>query len=138
MDPQPLPSPPKSREPSPVRSASPPPSTASSYLPSIFSSSPTPSSPRTSCSAGRCSRPSPELETDDNGDADKELFHVHVGTLQLRQRWVDREVSKSLTAAVLCGVVLVSFLVGILATRAWDGALGWDRCALLCGIPAQP
>ena len=53
----------------------------------------------------------------------------------MRQRWVDREVSKSLTATVLCGVVLLSFLAGILATRAWDGVLGWDRCSVLCGLP---
>lgn len=84
---------------------------------------------------GECTRPSPELDTDEKGDANGELFHVHVGTLQLRQRWAEREVSKSLTATVLFGIILASFLAGILATRAWDGVLGWDRCAALCGLP---
>ncbi|MBE3046738.1 hypothetical protein IMZ48_30255 [Candidatus Bathyarchaeota archaeon] len=83
-----------------------------------------PSPPRHTCSA-QCSRPSPELQTDERGDADSELFHMHVGTLQLNQRWIDQGVSTRLTAAVVFGIAAAGFLAGVLATRAWDGVLAW-------------
>lgn len=75
---------------------------------------------------------------DSKGDADNELFHMHVGTLSLRQKWAEREVSPSLTAVVVCAIALAGFLAGVLATRAWDGALAWRLCPVMCGVPGAP
>lgn len=63
---------------------------------------------------------------------------MHVGTLQLRQKWAEREVSRSLTAVVVCAIVVAAFLAGVLATRAWDGMLAWRWCPAMCGVPGAP
>lgn len=41
-----------------------------------------------------------------------ELFYMRIGTLRFRQRWVDREVSPSLTASVALGIAAGGFLLG--------------------------
>jgi len=43
---------------------------------------------------------------------------MKIGVLRLRQRWIDREVSPSLTAAVAVGLVGCGFVLGVLASRA--------------------
>jgi len=48
---------------------------------------------------------------------------MRIGTLRFRQRWLDREVSESLTNAVAMGLVGGGFLLGILASRWWDGSV---------------
>lgn len=63
---------------------------------------------------------------------------MHVGTLSLRQKWADREVSKSLTAVVICAIAVAGFLAGVLATKAWDGVLAWRFCPAMCGVPGEP
>lgn len=45
-----------------------------------------------------------------------ELFYLRIGTLRLTRRWVDREVSPSLTAAAMIGIAAGGFLVGVSAS----------------------
>ena len=47
-----------------------------------------------------------------------ELFYLRIGTLRLRQRWIDREVSPSLTAGVALGIAAGGFVLGYLA-QSW-------------------
>ncbi len=47
-----------------------------------------------------------------------ELFYMRIGTLRLRQRWLDREISASLTAAVSLGIAMGGFVAGVLCSRA--------------------
>ncbi len=70
---------------------------------------------------------SAEIKLDKNGVAEKEeLFYLRLGVLRLRQRWIDREVSPSLTAVVALGIAAGGFAVGFLASRCVDSiALGY-------------
>ncbi|KAL1862521.1 hypothetical protein VTK73DRAFT_6754 [Phialemonium thermophilum] len=69
-------------------------------------------------------RPSPELQLDADGVARKEeLFYLRLGTLRLRQRWIDREVSESLTAMVAFGMALGGFVLGFVTSRVLDSIL---------------
>jgi hypothetical protein len=43
--------------------------------------------------------------------------YIYVGEFSIRQKWLDREVSESLTAVVLVGVAGMSILLGFI--------LGW-------------
>ncbi|PKS10629.1 hypothetical protein jhhlp_002384 [Lomentospora prolificans] len=60
-------------------------------------------------------RPSPALDPDAHGNVDSELFHAHIGTIQLRQRWHEREISPSLTLAVMLALASGGFFMGIFA-----------------------
>jgi len=63
-------------------------------------------------------RPGEELRLDAQGVVDKkELFFMRIGTLRLRQRWIDREISPSLTGAVALGIAIGGFALGVLSTR---------------------
>jgi len=53
----------------------------------------------------------------------KELFHMRVGKLRFRQRWIDREVSPSLTVVVALGIAAVGFVAGFATARWVEG--GW-------------
>jgi len=44
----------------------------------------------------------------------EELFYMRVGRFRLRQRWLDREVCPSLTAAVAVGIAAGGFVLGFL------------------------
>lgn len=50
----------------------------------------------------------------------EELFFLRLGTMRFRQKWLDREVSESLTAAVMFGIGSAGFLLGILFSRIMD------------------
>ncbi|GKT40088.1 uncharacterized protein ColSpa_00269 [Colletotrichum spaethianum] len=55
------------------------------------------------------------------GDVDvEEMFHLRVGKFSFRQRWIDREVSSSLTAAVGFCIAAGGFVAGFAASR-WLG-----------------
>ncbi|KEZ44158.1 hypothetical protein SAPIO_CDS3082 [Scedosporium apiospermum] len=60
-------------------------------------------------------RPSPPFNPDADGNVEHELFHAHIGTIQLRQHWLQREISPSLTAAVMVLLVTGGFFLGVLA-----------------------
>ncbi|SPN97154.1 uncharacterized protein DNG_00670 [Cephalotrichum gorgonifer] len=125
-----------SRTPAPIAHSCSTPSTISSYLPSIFSSaSSAPPSPHTACTAPSCTHASPDLQADGSGVVDNELFRMKIGKLRLRQKWIEREVSPSLTAAAVCAIALAGFLVGVSATRVWDGTLSWRICNTMCEPP---
>ncbi|KAK5658699.1 hypothetical protein OQA88_1508 [Cercophora sp. LCS_1] len=67
-------------------------------------------------------RPSTQLRPDLNGvvDGAEELFYMRLGVLRLRQRWIDREVSSSLTVAVALGIAAGGFVAGVLVSRWFD------------------
>lgn len=66
-------------------------------------------------------RDSTELKPDRAGEVSvEELFFMRLGTLKFRQNWLDREVSPSLTRAVMFGIGLVGFLSGFVACRLLD------------------
>ena len=68
-------------------------------------------------------RPSAELRVDTDGVvAVDELFHMRIGVLRLRQRWLEREVSPSLTAAAAAGLAAAGFALGVLAASQWLGS----------------
>ncbi|KAK1769886.1 hypothetical protein QBC33DRAFT_556307 [Phialemonium atrogriseum] len=68
-------------------------------------------------------RPSTELKPDSSGVVEKaELFYMRIGTLRLRQRWIDQELSQSLTVTVAFGLSLGGFVVGFVTSR-WLGAV---------------
>jgi hypothetical protein len=46
-----------------------------------------------------------------------ELFYMRLGRLNFRQRWIDREVSPSLTAVVALLIALGGFLLGFVVGR---------------------
>lgn len=46
-----------------------------------------------------------------------EMFFMRLGVLRLRQRWIEREVSKSLTGTVVMGIAMGGFVLGVLASR---------------------
>jgi hypothetical protein len=47
-----------------------------------------------------------------------ELFYMQVGRLSFRQRWIDREVSPSLTAVAVLFIAFGGFVLGFVAGRA--------------------
>ncbi|KXH49351.1 hypothetical protein CSAL01_13752 [Colletotrichum salicis] len=52
------------------------------------------------------------------GEVDvKEMFHMRLGKFSFRQRWIDREVSESLTVAIGVSLVLGGFVAGFAASR---------------------
>ncbi len=54
------------------------------------------------------------------------MFYVRLGILRLRQRWIDREVSPSLTAAAAFAIAAGGFVIGFLTSRCLDSiALGY-------------
>ncbi|KAJ2903317.1 hypothetical protein MKZ38_010068 [Zalerion maritima] len=67
-------------------------------------------------------RKSPELKVAEDGTAmDKEeLFHMRLGRLKLRQKWIDREISSSLTLSVMIGLVVLGFISGFLTAKMGD------------------
>ncbi|KAK4190485.1 hypothetical protein QBC35DRAFT_377805, partial [Podospora australis] len=50
----------------------------------------------------------------------EEMFYMRIGRFSLRQTWLEREVSASLTATVVCLIALAGFVAGFLASR-WVG-----------------
>lgn len=46
---------------------------------------------------------------------------MRIGRFSLRQRWVDREVSPSLTAVAALLIALGGFALGVAVGRGWDG-----------------
>lgn len=50
----------------------------------------------------------------------EELFFMRIGTLRLRQRWLDREVSPSLTGAAVVGIAAAGLVAGFMASRVLD------------------
>ncbi|KAK1776167.1 hypothetical protein QBC45DRAFT_381802 [Copromyces sp. CBS 386.78] len=57
-----------------------------------------------------------------------ELFYLRLGTLRFRQRWLDRDVSPSLTAAVALLIGFVGFLCGVAVSSlwSWSWSLSWS------------
>ncbi|KAJ0311954.1 hypothetical protein COL516b_001017 [Colletotrichum fioriniae] len=52
------------------------------------------------------------------GEVDvKEMFHMRLGKFSFRQRWIDREVSESLTVAIGVSLVVGGFVTGFAASR---------------------
>jgi len=45
-----------------------------------------------------------------------ELFYMRIGTLSFRQKWLDREISPSLTATLAIGIAAGGFVLGWLAS----------------------
>ncbi|KAK1974726.1 hypothetical protein LZ30DRAFT_607303 [Colletotrichum cereale] len=50
----------------------------------------------------------------------EEIFHMRIGRFRFRQRWIDREVSESLTVAVGFCIAAGGFVAGLAASR-WLG-----------------
>lgn len=58
------------------------------------------------------------------GDTDvDEMFHMRLGKFSFRQRWIDREISPSLTAAVMFSIAAGGFVAGFAASRLLDSCL---------------
>ena len=53
---------------------------------------------------------------------------MRVGRFSFRQRWIDREVSPSLTAAVVFFIAVGGFVLGFGAASWLDGEFGFGRC----------
>lgn len=53
------------------------------------------------------------------GVGKEELLYMRLGVLRLRQRWVDREVSESLTVVVGLGLMMSGFVMGVVAGGWW-------------------
>jgi hypothetical protein len=73
-------------------------------------------------------RTSTELKASLCGVVEKaEIFYMRIGTLKLRQRWIDREVSPSLTLLVGLGIAAGGFFVGFWTSRVLETteALFW-------------
>ncbi|KAH8881271.1 hypothetical protein GQ53DRAFT_773507 [Thozetella sp. PMI_491] len=69
-------------------------------------------------------RPSEEIKPDNSGVAEKaEMFYMRLGTLHLRQRWIDREVSPSLTATIAFAIAAGGFVLGFLTSRCLDSIM---------------
>jgi hypothetical protein len=51
------------------------------------------------------------------------MFFMRIGVLKFRQRWLDREVSESLTAAAVLGILAVGFVAGFATSKLLDS---WD------------
>jgi hypothetical protein len=63
-------------------------------------------------------RTSRELKPSLSGVVEKaEIFYMRIGTLRLRQRWIDQEVSPSLTLVVGLGIAAGGFLVGFWTSK---------------------
>ncbi|KAK4242378.1 hypothetical protein C8A03DRAFT_11431, partial [Achaetomium macrosporum] len=67
---------------------------------------------------------SAELRPNARGAVDEyaELFYMRLGRFSLRRRWIDREVSPSLTAAVALLIALGGFVLGFVAAKVLDGS----------------
>ncbi|KAF6843519.1 hypothetical protein CMUS01_02005 [Colletotrichum musicola] len=66
-------------------------------------------------------RESTELKPNWRGVVDvEEMFHMHVGTLDFRKRWLDHDVSPSLTAAAMFSIAMGGFVAGFAASRWLD------------------
>lgn len=67
-------------------------------------------------------------DEDDEGEGPKEeLFFMRIGTIKLRQRWIQRELSQSLTYSVALALFGGGVLTGVLVSRLlplalWVGA----------------
>ncbi|KAM7209317.1 hypothetical protein V8F20_000367 [Naviculisporaceae sp. PSN 640] len=57
---------------------------------------------------------------------------MRIGKFSLRQRWIDREVSPSLTFAVASLISISGFILGLLT--AWYGPWLWDEVLLLLQV----
>ena len=55
------------------------------------------------------------------GERYGELFYMRIGRLSFRQRWIDREVSPSLTAVVVLLIALGGFMLGFVLGRLEGG-----------------
>ncbi|KAK4201798.1 hypothetical protein QBC40DRAFT_170746, partial [Triangularia verruculosa] len=53
-------------------------------------------------------------------DEKKEMFYMRIGQMSFRQRWVEREVSSSLTATVCLLILLLGVVIGVVAGRWVD------------------
>jgi hypothetical protein len=53
---------------------------------------------------------------------------MRVGRFSFRQRWIDREVSPSLTAAVVFFIAMGGFVLGFGTVRWLDDGFGFGRC----------
>ncbi|KAK1597919.1 uncharacterized protein LY79DRAFT_666267 [Colletotrichum navitas] len=52
------------------------------------------------------------------GEVDvEEIFHMRIGRFRFRQRWIEREVSESLTAAVAFCIAVGGFVAGLAASQ---------------------
>ncbi|KAK2039100.1 hypothetical protein LZ31DRAFT_599096 [Colletotrichum somersetense] len=52
------------------------------------------------------------------GEVDvEEIFHMRIGRFRFRQRWIEREVSESLTVAVAFCIAAAGFVAGLAASR---------------------
>ena len=57
-------------------------------------------------------------DEDDEGEGQKEeLFFMRIGTIKFRQRWIQREVSQSLTYSVALALFGGGVLTGVLVSR---------------------
>lgn len=69
----------------------------------------------------KAARKSTELKPNMLGEVSaEELFFMRLGTLRLRQTWLDREVSASLTASVMLAIGAAGFLLGFVSSRLID------------------
>lgn len=60
---------------------------------------------------------------DDTSSTREEIFHMRIGKFSFRQRWIDRQVSPSLTYAVATCIALAGFVLGVMAGRCdWSWA----------------
>ncbi|KAL0936525.1 uncharacterized protein CTRU02_208740 [Colletotrichum truncatum] len=66
-------------------------------------------------------RESKQLKPNYRGIVDvEEMFHMRVGRLRFRKRWIDHDVSPSLTAAVMFSIAMGGFIAGFAASRWLD------------------
>ncbi|KAH7133669.1 hypothetical protein EDB81DRAFT_762951 [Dactylonectria macrodidyma] len=69
----------------------------------------------------KAARESTELKPNMAGEVSvEELFFMRLGTLRLRQHWLAREVSASLTASVMLAIGVAGFLLGFVSSRLID------------------
>ncbi|CAM1507108.1 Fc.00g067490.m01.CDS01 [Cosmosporella sp. VM-42] len=69
----------------------------------------------------KTSRESTELKPNFSGEVCvEELFFMRIGVISFRQKWLDREVSSSLTATVMFGIGVAGFLAGFMSSRLLD------------------
>ena len=63
-------------------------------------------------------RMSTELKPDFHGVVERaEMFYMRIGSFRLRQRWIDREISQSLTATAAFSIAVGGFVVGFLTCK---------------------
>ena len=69
----------------------------------------------------KTSRSSTELKPNCQGEISvEEMFFIRIGRFSFRQRWIDREISPSLTGAAVVGIAAAGFVAGLVTSRVVD------------------